>query len=126
MITNKEVAIKYLDYLEKGDIEQIIKLFNKKGVVKSPIYGIMKAAEFYGQLNSDTTNSELLLKGIFEENNSNKLALYFNYKWTLKNNKKVEFDVVDILEFDSSNMISELKIIYDTAISRELVKKLVK
>ena len=126
MPTKKEIAIKYLDYLEKGDIEQIIKLFNEQGIVDSPIYGIKKADAFYRELSGDTTNSELQLKGIFEETNSNKLALYFNYKWTLKNKQKVEFDVVDIIEFDASNMISKLKIIYDTVKSRELIRELEK
>ncbi|MFC2147121.1 MAG: nuclear transport factor 2 family protein [Eudoraea sp.] len=126
MPTKKEIAIKYLDYLEKGDIEQIIKLFNEQGIVDSPIYGIKKADAFYRELSGDTTNSELHLKGIFEETNSNKLALYFNYKWTLKNKQKVEFDVVDIIEFDASNMISKLKIIYDTVKSRELIRELEK
>jgi len=126
MPTRKEIAIKYLDYLEKGDIEQTIKLFNEQGIVDSPIYGIKKADAFYRELSSDTRNSELHLKGIFEETNSNKLALYFNYKWTLKNKQKVEFDVVDIIEFDASNMISKLQIIYDTVISRELVRELEK
>ncbi|MGB5385730.1 MAG: nuclear transport factor 2 family protein, partial [Eudoraea sp.] len=87
---------------------------------------IKKADAFYRELSSDTTNSELHLKGIFEETNSNKLALYFNYKWTLKNKQKVEFDVVDIIEFDATNMISKLQIIYDTLISRELVRELEK
>ncbi|MEH6535887.1 MAG: nuclear transport factor 2 family protein, partial [Psychroserpens sp.] len=61
---------------------------------------------------------------IFEQDDSNDLALYFTYKWTLKNNQKVEFDVVDIIEFDSKNKIKKLKIIYDTVISRKLVDKL--
>ena len=126
MPTKKEIAIKYLDYLEKGDIEQIINLFNDQGIVDSPIYGIKKANAFYRELSSDTTNSELHLKGIFEETNSNKLALYFHYKWTLKNKQKVVFDVVDIIEFDASNMISKLKIIYDTVKSRELIRELEK
>lgn len=126
MPTKKEIAIKYLDYLEKGDIEQIINLFNDQGIVDSPIYGIKKADAFYRELSSDTTNSELHLKGIFEETNSNKLALYFSYKWTLKNKQKVVFDVVDIIEFDASNMISKLKIIYDTVKSRELIRELEK
>lgn len=126
MPTKKEIAIKYLDYLEKGDIEQIINLFNDQGIVDSPIYGIKKADAFYRELSSDTTNSELHLKGIFEETNSNKLALYFHYKWTLKNRQKVAFDVVDIIEFDASNMISKLKIIYDTVKSRGLVRELEK
>ncbi|MDH5414195.1 MAG: nuclear transport factor 2 family protein [Flavobacteriaceae bacterium] len=123
-MTKKAIATKYIDYLEKGEIENIINLFNEKGIVDSPLYGIKKADEFYRELSSDTTNSELHLFGVFEENNLNRLALYFTYKWTLKNDKKVEFDVVDIIEFDIHNKISKLKIIYDTIISRKLIEQL--
>jgi hypothetical protein len=123
-MTKKEIANKYISFLEKGDIENVISLFNQKGIVDSPLYGIKKANEFYHELSSDTTNSELRLLGIFEENNSNSIALYFTYKWTLKNNEKVEFDVVDIIEFDENNEISKLKIIYDTVITRKLVGQL--
>ena len=64
------------------------------------------------------------LKGIFEEEDSDSIALYFNYKWTMKNNELVEFDVVDIIEFDESNQIIKLKIIYDTFKSRAMIKEL--
>lgn len=124
MISKKEVAIKYLDYLEKGNIKKLLKLFTKNGIVDSPVYGVLNANKFYVELSNDTINSELRLKGIFEENDSNKLALYFEYKWTMKNNKLVEFDVVDILEFDDNNSINRLKIIYDTVKSREMVNEL--
>ncbi len=119
-----KIANEYLRYLEKGDIEKVIELFDNNGIVESPIYGVKKADEFYHELNYDTTNSELYLKGIFEQNESNNLALYFTYIWTLKNNQKVEFDVVDIIEFNSKNKIKKLIIIYDTVLSRELVDKL--
>ena len=120
-MNNKEIANIYLRYLENGNIEKVIDLFDQNGIVESPIYGKKKANDFYRELNNDTSNSELLLKGIFEQNDSNNLALYFTYKWTLKNNQKVEFDVVDIIEFDSKNKIKKLKIIYDTVLSRKLV-----
>ena len=123
-MNKNEIAKKYLEYLENGNIEKVIDLFSNKGIVESPIYGIKKADVFYRELNNDTSNSELLLKGIFEQNDSNNLALYFTYKWTLKNNEKVEFDVVDIIELDSENKITKLKIIYDTVISRRLVNEL--
>lgn len=71
-------------------------MFNQEGIVDSPLYGIKKANEFYHELSSDTTNSELRLLGIFEEDGSNSLALYFTYLWTLKNNRIVEFDVVTL------------------------------
>ncbi|KAB1158351.1 nuclear transport factor 2 family protein [Tenacibaculum aiptasiae] len=123
-MNKNELATKYLEYLERGDIEKVIGLFNENGIVDSPIYGVKKANLFYHELKDDTINSKLHLKGIFEQNNSNDLALYFTYKWTLKNNTKVEFDVVDIIELDSENKISKLKIIYDTVIARKLVEEL--
>lgn len=123
-MTKKEIANKYIDFLEKGDIENVINLFNQKGIVDSPLYGVKTAKDFYHELSNDTTNSQLHLLGIFEENESNSIALYFTYKWTLKNNEKVEFDVVDIIEFDENNKIGKLKIIYDTVIARKLIEQL--
>lgn len=123
-MNKKEIAKEYITHLENGYIEQVIALFSQNGIVDSPLYGIKKANDFYLELNNDTANSELSLLGIFEENDSNNLALYFTYKWTLKNNQIVEFDVVDIIEFDSQNKISKLKIIYDSVIARKLVGQL--
>jgi hypothetical protein len=125
-MNKKEIANKYLEYLEKGDIHRIIELFNENGIVDSPLYGIKKARDFYKELNNDTSNSELIPIGIFEREDSNDLALYFSYKWTLKNNQIVNFDVVDIIELDSKNKIKKLKIIYDTVLARELVGTLKK
>ncbi|MFV9550730.1 nuclear transport factor 2 family protein [Algibacter sp. PT7-4] len=121
-MTKKEVAKKYIDYLENGAIDSIINLFNTNGMVYSPLYGTKKAKDFYYELSNDTTNSKLKLLGIFEDNDTNNIALYFTYKWTLKTNKKVAFDVVDIIEFDAHNKISKLKIIYDTVNARKLLE----
>jgi len=120
-MNKKDIAKEYINHLEKGSINQVIKLFNQNGIVDSPLYGIKKAADFYKELNDDTTNSKLTLLGVFEEDDSNKIALYFTYKWTLKNNETVEFDVVDIIEFDNQNKINKLKIIYDTFNARKLI-----
>ena len=124
MISRKEVAIKYLDSLEKGNVKELLELFTDNGIVDSPIYGILNANKFFNELKNDTLNSKLTIKGIFEEKASNQLALYFEYKWTMKNKKKVEFDVVDIMEFDNLNHICKLKIIYDTVKSREMINEL--
>ena len=123
-MTKKEIAKQYISYLENAEVTKVIGLFSDTGMVDSPLYGIKKAHDFYSELNDDTSNSELFIKGIFEEEGSDKIALYFTYKWTLKDNEKVEFDVVDIIEFDTQNKITKLKIIYDTVIARELLKKL--
>jgi predicted transposase YbfD/YdcC len=123
-MTTTEIAKQYIEYLEKGDMDQLIKLFSKKGQVTSPIYGTKLASDFYAELKEDTFNSKLKLKGIFEKEASNEIAIHFNYKWILKNKSKVEFDVVDILEFDTNKKINHLQIIYDTLKSRVLVNTL--
>ncbi len=123
-MTKKDIAKQYILYLKNGNTNKIIALFNDNGVVDSPLYGIKKAHEFYLELNNDTSSSELFIKGIFEAKDSNQLALYFTYIWTLKDNKKVEFDVVDIIEFDTENKIKLLTIIYDTVIARKLLNEL--
>ncbi len=121
---NVEIARNYIDLLEKGDIRGVISLFSNSGVVHSPIYGKKTAIDFYTDLAADTTDSKLTLNGIFEEPNSSRVALYFNYEWTLKNGEIVNFDVVDIIVFDDEGKISELRIIYDTVQSRGMVNSL--
>ncbi len=124
MKSKKEISIAYIDFLQRGSLQDLLGLFAENARVDSPLYGEMKADDFYRELGNDTANSELKLKGIFEEKDSDSIALYFNYKWTMKNNELVEFDVVDIIEFDESNQIIKLKIIYDTFKSRAMIKKL--
>ena len=75
----------------------MIGLFSGSGIVDSPLYGIKNASDFYKALANDTSNSVLHIKGIFEDDDLNQIALYFTYNWTLKHNEVVVFDVVDII-----------------------------
>jgi hypothetical protein len=120
----KDVAKTYLKYLEAGDMVQVIALFSSDGQVDSPLYGIKRAEDFYQELDRDTSASKLVFRGLFEKEDSKALALYFTYIWRMKNQQKVEFDVVDILEFDAHNRIQNLKIIYDTVQTRALMDQL--
>lgn len=123
-MTNKQAAQSYISCLENADIKNLLKLFTSEALVHSPIYGTKKATDFFPALQEETTNSQLAIQGIFEEKKSNRIALYFRYIWTLINGKTVEFDVVDIMQFDEESQITELKIIYDTTTARELLKEM--
>ncbi len=118
------IAKSYIKHLSNGDLEQLLSLFAENGRVISPVYGHKDYKEFYLQLFADTNNSDLSIKGIFEDATTGNIALHFNYQWTLKNDSHVNFEVVDILEFNDDNKIEVLTIIYDTVRSRELVKQL--
>ncbi len=122
-MTKRKIAEQYVQYLEQGNIQNIIELFSENGKVDSPVYGVKPAIDFYEELYNDTSQSKLTMLGIFEEEDTGDVALYFNYIWTLKNNKVVDFNVVDIIQFDDCNKITLLTIIYDTVKSRELVKE---
>ena len=124
MGNRSSIAKNYLKFLQNGDIAQLLDLFSQDAIVDSPLYGIKKAADFYRDLQADTQNSELKLLGIFEEENRSDIALYFTYKWTLKTREIVSFDVVDVIEFNDSDKIKKLKIIYDTVLARTLVNQL--
>ena len=118
------IAKSYIEHLSNGDLEQVLNLFAQNGMVNSPVYGTKHYKDFYTQLLADTNNSILSIKGIFEDNMTGNIALHFNYYWTLRNDSQVNFEVVDILEFDDDKKIKVLTIIYDTVQSRELVNQL--
>ncbi len=124
MGNRSSIAKNYLKFLQNGDISQLLNLFSQDAIVDSPIYGLKKASDFYRELQADTKASKLELLGIFEEENRSDIALYFTYKWTLKTQEIVSFDVVDVIEFNDANKIKKLKIIYDTVLARTLVNQL--
>ena len=123
-MTKSEIAQAYIAHLSKGDLQQLLVLFAENARVISPVYGEKNYKDFYTQLFADTQTSELSIQGIFEDAHTGKLALHFDYSWTLRNGSKVNFEVVDILEFDETQKILELTIIYDTVRAREGLKKL--
>lgn len=120
-MTKEELAKKYLEYLENGEIDRVIQLFTKDGMVVSPVYGTMVAKEFYYALAADTKASKLNFDGLFVEENSNRISILFDYHWTLKSDKIVTFKVVDVLELTFDNKIEKLTIIYDTINVRDVL-----
>ncbi len=117
-MTKEEIARNYLMYLENGDIDKVVDLFDENGIVESPLYGVLPARNFYKTLALDTNTSTLKFDGLFIEQNSNRISLLFDYDWELKDGKTVQFKVVDILELDNNNKILKLTIIYDTVHTR--------
>ncbi len=119
-----QFAKDYLHFLETADHKKLAQLFSENGRVTSPIYGNMPAKDFYQGLMQDTNTSKLKLDGVFAEDNGSRLIVLFDYDWTLKNGKNVLFKVSDVFEFDNQGKVEKLTIIYDTVLSRALVKEL--
>lgn len=123
MISKKAIAKAYLDQLEADNLEGLLALFAENGKVVSPIYGTQDARSFYTALSKDTRDSKLYSDGLFMEPDSNRIALLFDYQWTMENGNLVKFKVVDIIELDEAHKITKLTIIYDAGEARGALKK---
>jgi len=114
----REIAENYIKYLQDDNLPKLITLFSKDAKVHSPLFGTKPASEFYSELSKETTNSTLSIHGIFEDKTNDKIALYFNYQWTLANGVQIDFNVVDIISFKNKKII-DLKILYDSSKTRK-------
>lgn len=121
MMQNRiEIGKKYFNFLQQSDLQGLASLFADDGTVISPIYGVKKHTDFYKSLIEDTSESIIQLKEIYAGVLSKNLAIHFEYKWTLKDGKVVDFEGVDVFEFDENDKIKKLSIIYDPAQTRQL------
>ncbi|MEM7696455.1 MAG: nuclear transport factor 2 family protein [Pseudomonadota bacterium] len=107
------LAERYLAALEAASLPDIAALFTADGVVVSPLYGTMPAADFYAALFADTNRSDTTLLRVLTGPDGS-AALHFRYRWTLSGGKVVTFEVVDIVELEAGR-IAKLTILYDTA-----------
>ncbi|MCI5082326.1 MAG: nuclear transport factor 2 family protein [Saprospiraceae bacterium] len=113
----------YLQLLAKADYEALMELFSAEAVVYSPVYGEKLASDFYRELFEDTTASILRFQEGFVNEASNSSSLYFTYTWKMANGETYTFDCVDIFQFDESQKITSLRIIYDSAGAKEALSK---
>ena len=95
----------YLRALESGNDEDMIKLFAKDAVVFSPLYGEMKAINFYREVFKDTLRSKITLLNILRSRNPFIAAGHFRYEWVLKDGTPTYFECVDIFQFAQDGKI---------------------
>lgn len=123
-MTISEIIQHYFQALERGDEYAVLQLFSEKAIVVSPLYGRMKASEFYEQLFEDTAQSLITLLQIFKGLQVGSAAAHFQYRWILENGEPVSFEGVDIFEFNEKKKIRKLTIIYDTNLVRGAFERL--
>jgi len=122
-----EKAIKvYLDALEKGSYGNMMRLFAKDAVILSPLYGKIKAVDFYRELFEDTSKSKITLLNIFNSDNKFIGAGHFRYDWVLKDSTPASFECVDVFQFADDGKIKQLTIIYDTSKIRSSFERMKK
>jgi ketosteroid isomerase-like protein len=120
----QKILTQYLNALEKSNLRDIIQLFAEDAVITSPLYGTVKAQQFYRELLTDTSKSKIMVLNTFISKNRNVGAAHFLYEWVLKDGTKTSFECVDVVRISDSGKIGELTIIYDTFAVRESFEKM--
>jgi steroid delta-isomerase len=94
----------YLASLEAADADRVIALFTPDGIVESPLYGTMPAAEFYPVLFADTASSRLTLRTTMTGSTEGRtiVSFWFDFDWILSTGKPAPFTVVDVAELNEA------------------------
>lgn len=120
----EKILTQYLEALEKGSYQDVMNLFSENAVVTSPLYGRVKAAQFYKELLKDTTKSKITVLNLFTNKSETVGAAHFLYEWILKDRTVTSFECVDVVEFSCNGKIDHLTIIYDTHETRQAFEKM--
>ena len=112
-----ELVSSYLRAVSSADAGLAVSLFADDGVVHSPLYGTMPAADFYPALFADTSRASLTLKAVMtgvDQSGRRTLSFWFHFDWTLASGAAAPFDAVDVATLSDDGKIQQLHIVYDT------------
>jgi hypothetical protein len=112
-----ELVETYLRALQSLHVDLVVSLFAPGGVVHSPLYGPMPAAEFYPALFADTGGARLTLRSVMrgvDRVGTPTVSFWFHFDWRLPTGAAAPFEVIDVAQLDDDGLIMDLKIIYDT------------
>ncbi|OXJ31897.1 MULTISPECIES: nuclear transport factor 2 family protein [Burkholderia] len=112
----------YLKALERGDVAAICALFTPDARIFSPFLGWMKPTPFFEKVASASGQSRITAIDIcVSATGARRATGYFVYDWGLKDGSAVQFECVDVFEFDESGLVERMVIVYDTHPVREAV-----
>ena len=109
-----DIVRSYFTHLTASDTALIVALFADDGYVVSPVLGTMLAGAFYDTLDSASARNVLTVHRIMSSDDDRFHSAHFTYDWTLNDGTQIEFEGVDVFEFDDDDQICSMKIFYDT------------
>ena len=116
-----EIVHSYFELLTASDIDSIVALFAADGFVESPVLGKMPAGDFYQTLDDASSQNVLTVHRVMSSADDRVHAAHFTYDWTLTKGGQLEFDGIDLFEFNDEDKLVSMKIFYDTHPTREVV-----
>ncbi len=121
MIRYNDIIQSYCKALKANDCQTMISLFSKDAKVFSFLAGKQPVPQFYQNLFKTSHRTKVEPKNIFVElENKPTVAAYIYLEAVWKEKFMVQFEAVDIFEFNSENKITTLRIIMDTYPLRKL------
>jgi ketosteroid isomerase-like protein len=109
-----DIVHSYFKHLTNSDIASIVALFADDAYVASPVLGTMRAGAFFDALDGASARNVLTVHQVMSSDDDRFQAAHFTYDWTLRDGGRIEFDGVDVFEFNDANQICSMKIFYDT------------
>jgi len=103
----------YCTALKTNDYHTIIGLFSKDATVFSYFAGETSAPKFFENLFKTSRRTNVELKNLFIGENAT-IAAYIHLEAIWNNKIVIQFEAVDIFEFDAEHKIKTLRIILDT------------
>ncbi|MCA8252538.1 nuclear transport factor 2 family protein [Burkholderia sp. AU31624] len=105
----------YLKALEGGDVAAICALFTPDARIFSPFLGWMQPTPFFEKVVAASGQSRITAIDICVSATGARRAIgYFVYDWGLKDGSAVQFECVDVFEFNESGLVERMVIVYDT------------
>ena len=121
MTLYNDIIQSYCKALKTNDYQVMISLFSKDAKVFSFFAGEKPAPEFYQNLFKTSRRTKVELKNMFIGLENKPTVAAYLYLEAVRDEKFVlQFEAVDIFEFNSENKITTLRIIMDTYPLRKL------
>ena len=110
----------YLKALERGDVAAICALFTPDARIYSPFLGWMQPTPFFEKSLRHPDKAASRRSTSASARPARRATGYF-VRLGLKDGSAVQFECVDVFEFDESGRVERMVIVYDTHPVREVV-----
>jgi hypothetical protein len=116
MTQYKNVIKTFFQVVEKGKIEEILRLFSPVAMIHSPLFGSRDAAHFFQEMLSNTKDIKMQIKAIFNcADHPNIACALVAFSAKVTSGHAISVEGVDIFDFTpGTDKIQSLKFIYDT------------
>ena len=122
MTLYSDIIQSYCTALKANDYQAIISLFSKDAKVFSFFAGEKMAPEFFQSLFKISRRAKVELKNLFIGVENKSIVAAYIYLEVIRDEKfSLQFEAVDIFEFNAENKITTQRIIMDTYPLRKLL-----